>query len=127
VRRNFDHRLQSGKVKTLPLNFTKWDIFVPDLGKDATPRQLTQWFATTHKLTLDSIMVGNTFVWTAYPHNEALRALSAANMDTPFRAIFNRAHADHPLSEHARYLLADVSAGDDDGETVLVPPVKLRI
>ena len=117
---------QGTRPKTFPPSWTKWQAFVLDMGRDITPQHVIDWFATTHKLEAQSILMGNEMVWVAYPYNASIRQRSATNISLPFVSIYNAAHPGAPLSKHARYIVLDVAVVDQT-VSVLIPQVKLRL
>ena len=55
--------LQQGPVKSVPNNFTKWDMHV--LSAPITVRQIIDWFKTTYSLDVDTVMMGKV-IWVQY-------------------------------------------------------------
>lgn len=117
---------QTGTVKTHPGDWNKWQAIIVR-GKDLTPEQLIAQLDEESELCVDMILMGNVFVWGRYPFNSSMRTASAANLTKSFYQVYQETHPQHPLTEHSRVLLLDVSVTDVEGETVLVPPFRLLL
>jgi ubiquitin-activating enzyme E1 len=110
-----------GPIKAIPEGFTAWDRIHVRGQPDITPAALSAWLTANHSgVRSTMISYGRSILYSPVTFRS-----HAARADTPLQELIATVTG-HPVAAEKGYFIVDVSAEDDEGDTV-IPPVQVYL
>ncbi|TFK74422.1 ubiquitin activating enzyme [Pluteus cervinus] len=116
----FSEPIAAAKKKYGETEWTLWDRF--EFHNDPTLSEIISWFKNNHNLSISMVSQGVSMLWSSF----VAKKKSEERLPMKFSKLVETV-SKKPIPPHAKQLIVEVMAMDDDYEDVEVPFIVVRI
>ncbi|THH32904.1 hypothetical protein EUX98_g1245 [Antrodiella citrinella] len=116
----FSEPIAAAKNKYGTTEWTLWDRF--EFKNDPTLKEFVGWFSKEHKLDVSMVSQGVSMLWSSFVGKKK----SEERLPMKFSRLVEHV-SKKALPPHAKHLIVEIMASDEEGEDVEVPFIVVRI